>query len=136
MFLYPYKECFVLLPRRCGISPFRDQASLLPLVLISNRCGTPQSTPSRPGSLLAHNLLSAPSSFRVQPSHHPVCGFDIICNSPIPQLVDIILNLIEVIMKHRFEKKCEELTNDANGRQNRTQKPHCSSIHTQHYNHL
>ena len=108
-FPYPYKECFVLLPNRCGISQsthLRAPASSLVLVSLSNRCGISQSTPfgaqrsastcsllqSRwdlpihplwsPASLLAHRLVSSPlRGLASSLAHHPVSGSDIICNS-------------------------------------------------------
>ena len=95
-FPHPYKECFVLLPNRCGISqstPLRVPASSLTLVLFSNRCGTPQSTPFQgPTSLLAHRLLSTllQSSTSLL-AHRPMCGSDTICNDPSPSLANIVL---------------------------------------------
>ena len=83
-------------PANVGISQstsLRGPASLLALVSLSNRCGTPQFTPLKgPTSLLAHCLVSIPlwdstSSL----ARCPVSGFDTICNDPSPPLVDIIL---------------------------------------------
>ena len=103
-FAHPYKKCFVLLLNRCGISqstpfrvqrfrwhsflsptdvgsynppPLQDPVSSLALIPPSNLCGISQST-----------LLRCPASSL---AHLPMPGIDIICNSPNPPLLDIVL---------------------------------------------
>ena len=62
MFPHPYRECFVLLPNRRGISQstsFQGLASSLTLVPLSNRCEISQSTCLQdPTSSVALKLLS------------------------------------------------------------------------------
>ena len=72
-FPHPYKECFVLLPNRCGISqstPFRGPASSLALVPFSNRCRTPQSTPFRAHCPYWHTALCPPPFEAQTPCWH------------------------------------------------------------------
>ena len=85
-FPHLYKECFVLLPNRCGISQstlFWGPASLLALVSFSNRCGIPQSTLLRgPTSLLAYCLVSTPlRGLASLPAHRLWRGFHILINN-------------------------------------------------------
>ena len=80
MFPHPYKECFVLLPNRRGISqstPLQGPTSLLVLIPLSNGCGISQST-------LLQGLVSVLT-------HRPVSGSDTICNGSSPPLADIFL---------------------------------------------
>ena len=95
MFPHSYKECFVLLPNRCGISqftPLRGPAFSLALIPFSNRCGTPQSTLLRcPVSLLAYHLVSTPLRGSASSlAHCLVSGSDTIYNSQSPLLADIV----------------------------------------------
>ena len=94
-FPHPYKECFFLLPNRCGISqstPLRGPASSLALVPFFNQCGIPNPPPFG-ASVLAgtlprvYTLRGSASSL----AHCPVSGSDTICDSPSPPLADIIL---------------------------------------------
>ena len=70
-FPHPYKEYFILLPNRCGIS---------------------QSTPTRPKVLAGtpprvHPIQGSISSL----THRSMSGSNTICNSSSPPLVDIVL---------------------------------------------
>ena len=95
MFPHPYKECFVLLFNRCGISqstPLQGPTSTLAVVPFSNRCGTPNPPPSGLVPLLAHRLVSTPLRGSASSLvHHPMFGSDTICNSQSPPLTDIVL---------------------------------------------
>ena len=97
-FPYPYRECVVLFPNRCGISQptllsLQGPTSSLALVPFTNQCGTPQSTLLQgPASLLPHRLMSTSLLCSATSlAHRLVSGSGTICNNSIPPLADIVL---------------------------------------------
>ena len=96
-FPHPYKRWFVLLSNQCGTSQSTSLwglASSLALFPSSNRCGTaPKSTLLwGPASLLAHCLVSTPlRGIARRLAHRPVSGSDTICNVQDSPLANIVL---------------------------------------------
>ena len=114
-----YKDCFVPLCNRCGISQSTflwGPVSLLALVPLSNQCGTPPNPPCSVPNVLVGTLPRVHPPFLAQrpcwhtpscppPSrlsllagggsvsslaHHPMSGSNTICISPNPPLAYIV----------------------------------------------
>ena len=93
-FPHPYKECFVPLSNRCGISqstPHRGPMSTLTLISLSNQCGISKSTPLQ-GSTSSLALIPLSNRCGISQStplqgsasslaHRPLSGSDTICNN-------------------------------------------------------
>ena len=97
-FPHSYKECFVLLPNRCGISqftPFGTQRLCCHSFPSPIDVGPPFLPPIHPiwGQRLCWHTARVHHSSRLSllAAHRSVSAYDTICNSPNPPLIDIVL---------------------------------------------